>query len=189
MTFSFFHTKVFPELNVISQVWKTKEGFTPDYWRPESGVLDDSHARTLQYQGCGWGGCNPSWEASEDRWLDDGSLHGNIALRSKCTDEGLRTGMCQENKPWKSKEWKTTSRAFFGIPFGYWYDAWNGGCRTKDGRIGYATDCKGSPNNICCQPIDRRSGFMGNGWCMKCKNPAPEDIETCKRDDIQHCNE
>lgn len=178
----FYRKNVYPELSIIKETGGSENFFNADWWGPEKR-LSSSAKKFIKRRNCGWG---LGGETISNCPYDDDVEWDNLAIRGECSINSVEDENCRVRKPYVS-----FTDVFTGLFGGSGY---TGGCKAPDGqRYPYADDCKGSPNNSCCQRFDRKTGFVGGGrggrWCMKCKNPQPEDIEFCKSPSAYHCRE
>ena len=176
----FFRKNIYPEISIVKETGNKESFKNADWWLPESNV-EGATKRFLRNRKCGYG---TSLDAVHNCPYDNDVAWDNIPIRSKCSVNSVEGENCKVRKPY------TSFFDFFSGMFGG--SGYTGGCKSPDGkRYWYADDCKGSPNNSCCQRFDRKTGFVGGSgsWCMKCKNPNPEDVEFCKNILSYHCTE
>jgi hypothetical protein len=169
----FFYKNIYPELDIINKTGGREDFGEADWWMPTKKI-DPNFSKFLRRKGCGW---NTGHDIEPNCPYDDDTSNDNWPIRSKCSESSLGEDECTEEKP----SWKSNG----------WWGQYVGGCQFMGRKYPYATDCKGTPNNNCCQKFDRRSGFIGGGgtWCARCKDPRPEDVEFCKSHSTLHCNE
>ena len=159
----FFQKNIYPELDIINKTGGS-EGFeNADWWLPEKDI-DPNFQKFLRKNNCGW---NTGYDIQPNCPYDNDTSNDNWPIRDKCSDTSLDDDECYEVVP----------------------NIFGGGCKWMGKRYKYATDCKGTPNNNCCQKFDRRSGFVGGdgSWCARCKDPKQEDIDFCKAHTTLHC--
>jgi|APSaa5957512493_1039668.scaffolds.fasta_scaffold106165_1 hypothetical protein len=192
----FFHKNIYPELDIINKTGGREDFGEADWWMPTKKI-DPNFSKFLRRKGCGW---NTGHDIEPNCPYDDDTSNDNWPIRSKCSESSLGEGECTEENPyyapsfWNLISGQSTVRQIGGLFDGkQGVDArdYGGGCQFMGRKYPYATDCKGTPNNNCCQKFDRRSGFIGGDgtWCMRCKDPRPEDVEFCKSISVLHCNE
>ena len=156
-SYIFYRKNIYPELDIINQTGN-KEDFTEDWWLPTKEI-DSNFSNYLKKNNCGWPG--PDYLKANCPYDNDTS-NDNFLIRQKCSDSSFNDSDCMIVK---------------------------NDCKINGKYYNFPTDCKGSPNNNCCQRFDRRSGFIGGdgSWCMRCKDPNPEDVEMCKNISTLHC--
>ena len=169
----FFNKNVYPELDIINKTGGKEDFKEADWWMPTKEI-DPNFSMFLRRKGCGW---NTGHDIEQNCAYNSDTSNDNWPIRQKCSESSLGENECTEKKPY----WASNG----------WLGQYVGGCQWMGRQYQYATDCKGTPNSNCCQKFDRRSGFIGGdgSWCMRCKDPRPEDVEFCKGVATLHCNE
>ena len=145
----FFNRNIYPELDIINKTGGKEDFREADWWMPTKKIAPN-FSKFLRRKGCGW---NTGHDIEPNCPYDNDTSNDNWPIRAKCSDSSLGEGECTEEHPY--------------VTFSSYWGAWGGGsgyeggCKWMNNRYPYATDCKGTPNNNCCQKFDRRSGFVG----------------------------